>query len=303
MGDVLFNGGGLVAVEMDGNGTCTIEGKKYPAIGFGTYPLQNETCFKAVGFAAKTGYRIIDTATFYDNYESIAHALQKQPRDQFYLISKVWPNAQTAKKLVKDVEGALKRLNTSYLDAYLIHWPNHTIPIEETLTALDGLRKQGKIRHIGLSNVTVNHLRRAQEVGVPITWVQIEMHPFFYDAELLSYCQAHSIGVQAWAPLGRGRLAEDPLLKSIGQKHGKTAAQVALRWSLQHGCLPLPGSSSESHIEQNMAVLDFTLSAEEMTQIDKRAQNGQRTRIQSDRGMGFSDEFDFSYEECWPKKF
>ncbi len=236
------NGVHALSIEIIPDGKCQIEGKEYPVIGFGTYPLQNETCFKAVSHAAEFGYRIIDTATFYDNFEPIGKALKVFGRENFYVISKVWPDSQTPKKVINDIETTLTRLQTTYLDAYFLHWPNSAISIEDTLFAMEELRTSGKIRHIGLSNVNVNHVKRALEVGIPISWVQVEMHPFFYDADLIEFCRAHSIGVQAWAPLGRGRLSNDPLLKEIGARYSKTASQVALKWIVQHGCLPLPGA-------------------------------------------------------------
>ena len=103
---------------------------------------------------------------------------------------------------------------------------------------MDALRREKKIRHIGLSNVSVNHLKKALEVGVPITWVQVEMHPYFYDGALLEFCRENGIGVQAWRPLNLGKFGEDELLIEIGKKHGKTVSQVALRWIVQHGCVP-----------------------------------------------------------------
>lgn len=288
------------SVEVDSKkGTCRIAGIEYPIIGFGTYPLTGNVCTEAVEQAAKVGYRIIDTATYYRNFDGIAKALQNQDRDRFYIISKVWHDKQTPKDLRKDLNFTLEQLQTDYLDAYLLHWPNSEIPIEETLAAMDELRQDKKIRHIGLSNVSVNHVKRALELGIPITWVQIEMHPYFYDPKLLKFCQEHSIGVQAWAPLGRGRISEDALLARIGKKYGKTSSQVALRWIIQHDCMPLPGSKSEKHIRENMDVTDFILSKEEMEEIDRRAKVGERERFTIET-IGFEDEFDFSYEECWP---
>lgn len=288
-------------IEMQTNGTCKIEGKEYPAVGLGTYPFKGEECTHSVSLAAQIGYRIIDTATYYDNFEAISQALQSFDRRDFYLISKVFPESQTPEGLRKDLQSTLKRLNTSYLDAYLLHWPNHKIPIEQTLHTMNELSAEGLIRHIGLSNVTVNHLKRALEVNVPISWVQVEMHPVFYDAELLNFCKKHSIIVQAWRPLNLGQTREDKLLSKIGKKHGKTACQVALRWILQHGCMPLPGSKNEAHLRQNLGVLDFKLSKDEMMEIDQRALTGTRFRLTLEYGVGFADEFDFAYEECWPK--
>lgn len=296
----LFAEGNPIEVDIK-RGLCRIDAIDYPIVGFGTYPLTGEVCTEAVKEAVKIGYRIIDTATYYYNFDAIAGALKSQDRSNFYIISKVWHDMQAPAGLRKDLDLTLKQLQTDHLDAYLLHWPNSKIPIEQTLLTLEEMRRDKKIRHVGLSNISVNHLKRAMELGVAINWVQIEMHPYFYDPELLNFCQEHSIVVQAWAPLGRGRICEDQLLTKIGNKYRKTASQVAIRWIIQHGCLPLPGSKNQKHMRENKEVVDFLLSKEEMEEIDQRAKGGERERF-SKRSIGFSDEFDFSYEECWPKK-
>lgn len=289
-----------MAIEINANGSCHIDGKKYPAVGFGTWPLKGDVCYQAVLDASEAGYRIIDTATFYGNFKEVGRALKKMGRERFYLISKVWPTSQTPEGLQEDIEMTLDQLQTTYLDAYLLHWPNSKIPIEDTLNEMNQLKKVGLIRHIGLSNVTVNHMKRIFEVNIPITWVQEEMHPCFYDPDLLKLCQKHSIALQAWAPLGRGRLSEDVLLQSLGKKYRKKAAQIAIKWVLQHHCLPLPGSTNIDHMRQNMDIGDFEISAHDMEEINKRASEGQRERYVGMTAIGLSDEFDFSYAECWP---
>lgn len=289
------------SIEVDGRGSCRIEGVDYVAVGFGTYPFRGKVCVDAVEQAVKAGYRIIDTATYYENFEAIAEVIKKQKREQFYIISKVWRDEHAPADVRKDLDFTLTQLGTDYLDAYLLHWPNSEIPIEETLAAMEELRRAKKIRHIGLSNVTVNHLKRALEIGVPIKWIQVEMSPFFYDPELLEFCRKKSIVVQAWGPLGRGRIHQASVLEKIGKKHGKTASQVAIRWIVQHGCIPLPGSKEERHIQENIAIRDFSLSPEEMEEINVKARAGKRQRMVKE-AVGFSDEFDFSYEECWPNR-
>ncbi len=280
-------------------GICQIEKKLYPAVGFGTYPLTGKTCQEAVMEAITRGYRIIDTATRYKNFDAIAKALHNKPRDLFYLISKVWHDKQTTCSVYDDVTATLKQLEVDYLDAYLVHWPNSQVPIEETLGAMDTLRCEKKIRHIGLSNVTTSHLQRALECQIPITWVQTEMHAHFFDPHLLTFCKTHGIGMQAWSPLGRGAIKEDPLLKVIGERHSKTATQIALKWIVQHGCIPIPNSSNPEHIQSNQDIYDFMLSAEEMHSIDLQAAHGTRLRPKKEH-IGFQDEFDFSYAQCWP---
>lgn len=165
---------------------------------------------------------------------------------------------------------------------------------------MESMRCEGLLHHIGMSNVTINHLVRALEVKVPISWVQVEMHPQYYDPELLAFCKKHSIVLQAWAPLGRGRLKDDHLLSRIADKYAKTAPQIALKWYVQHEALPLPSSKNPEHISQNLEISGFSLTHEEMEEIDQQAKNGERERVTEETGVGFTDEFDFSYEECWP---
>jgi diketogulonate reductase-like aldo/keto reductase len=281
--------------------TCQIDGIKYAAVGFGTFPLKDKTCFTAIEIALECGYQIIDTATYYENFDPISDALKKYERSNFYLISKVWPNSHTCQLLREDLKLTLEKLGTSYLDAYFLHWPNSTISIEETLSTLEDFRVNQLIRHIGMSNVNVNHLKRALELKIPITWVQVEMNPFYYDPELLTFCKNNNIAIQAWGPLGRGRINDDTLLANLGKKYGKTSSQIAIKWIIQNGCIPLPGSKTPKHIKENIEIKDFVLNEEEMQLINERARNGQRERVTLDMGAGFADEFDYSYEECWPK--
>lgn len=280
--------------------SCKINQQEMPAIGFGTYPLTGEVCTDAVDEAIKTGYRIIDTATYYENFPALAKSLKKQDRSSLYIISKVWHDKHDPKGLKEDLEQTLMQLDTNYLDAYLLHWPNSGIPIDSTLQTLEKLREEKQIRHIGLSNVSINHLKKALTYNIPITWVQVEMHPHFCDFDLLEFCSNHSVIIQAWRPLNLGRISEDENLCEIGRKYKKTACQIALKWIIQHGCIPLPGSQNATHIQENMDLFDFSLSDEEMDLIDENARKGKRFRLTKEHGLGFADELDFSYEECWP---
>jgi 2,5-diketo-D-gluconate reductase B len=202
---------GAVTVDMK-RGVCQIGTEHFPMVGLGTYRLLGDVCARVIQEAVQVGYRIIDTATFYHNFDGFAAALKKLDRSQLYIASKVWHDKQSPEDLGKDLEATLKQMNTELLDAYFLHWPNSKIPIENTLAAMQKWQKAGKIRHIGLCNVSVNHLKRALEVGIPIDWVQIEMHPFFCDGPLLAFCKQHQIAIQAWRPLDVGRVSEDGLL-------------------------------------------------------------------------------------------
>lgn len=289
------------SATLDFEGNLHIRDQALSAVGFGTYPLKEKVCTAAVSEALQQKYTILDTATFYDNFEAIASAMKGHKRENIYLISKVWHDSHTKKGVEQDFKDTLERLCTPYLDAYLLHWPNSKVPIEETLGALETLRKKDEIRDIGLSNVTVNHLKRALEVGVPITWVQVEMHVDFVDEALLDFCRENGLIVQAWRPLNLGKVCKDYMLSEIGKPYGKKASQVALRWIIQKGVLPLPGSSNPEHIAENRNLFDFSLTADEMEAINQRARKGKRARLKLEQGMGFEDEFDFSYQDCWPK--
>lgn len=282
------------------NCTVSIHGQVCPAVGLGTYRLTGKTCEKTVQEAIHLGYKIFDSATFYENLEAVGKGIQGHPREDLYIISKVWHNKLKRSDIFADLSETLRLLKSDYLDLYLVHWPNSLVPIAETLGAMEELRQSKKIRHIGLSNVNVNHLKKALTLGIPISWVQVEMHPFFYDPLLVNFCVDHGIGVQAWRPLDLGRLQNDKLLTSLGKTHNKTPCQIALRWIIQNGCVPVPGSKNPLHLSENFMVSDFSLSEQEMALINQRAASGQRYRITLEHGLGFADEFDFSYEECWP---
>lgn len=288
-------------ISVDGLGQCLIEGKAYPALGFGTYKLQDATCTEALIKAISIGYRIIDTATYYHNFEAIGKALKTVNREEIYLISKVWHDQQRAQNLESDFHRALEKMDTTYLDAYFIHWPNSQIPIEETLGAMDALKKQKKVRHLGLSNVTVHHVQRALDVGIPIDWVQIEMNPYFFDEKLYAFCTEHQIAFQAWAPLGQGRAADNSLLIEIGKCYGMTPSQVALSYLLGKKVVPLVKSSNKERMQENWDARRFSLPLSEIQKIDSQAKLGKRYIINPEK-CGFSDEFSFTYDECWPKK-
>jgi len=282
------------------NALCKIDNVSYPPLGFGTYPLKGKECQQAVELAFNSGYRIFDTAAYYQNFDALKAAFATCQRQDCYLISKVWHDSLTPQDLQKDLHSTLKSLNTDYLDAYLIHWPNSQVPIEITLSAMETLKKQGKVRHLGLSNVTVNHLKKAVQLNVPLSWIQVEMHPFFYDKPLLEFCQQNALIIQAWRPLNLGYVQQDPLLQALANKYRKTPCQIALRWILELNALPLPSSKKKAHIQENFQIFDFSLTKEDCSQISQRAAQGKRFRLSKERGLGFTDEFDFSYEQCWP---
>ncbi len=246
-------------------------GKAMPALGLGTWQLTGDVCTAAATKALGLGYTHIDTADFYGNHAEIAQALANasRKRGELFLTSKVKPFDLRHDDLKASAARLLEELKTEYLDLLLIHWPNKEIPMAETFTALAELVAEGKARHIGVSNFTVRHLTEALQVSkVPIAVNQVEFHPGLYQKELLAFCKEHDILVTAYSPLGRGGLTDDAALAAIGEAHGKSAGQVALRWLHQHGIVAIPKASSEAHLKENMDIFDFSLTDEEMARID-----------------------------------
>jgi len=273
----------------------------FPPIGFGTDRLQDEICERAIRTAFDLGYRAFDTATMYNNFEAIGKALQTINRNDVFLVSKVWPDQQAGKKLLMDLESTLQKLQVDYLDAYLLHWPDSRLSLDEIIENLNLVVAQQKVRFIGLSNVNIHHIKKAIERGFPVSVVQNEMNPHFLDTELLDFCHQKNILVQCWSPLTRCSINQDKLLLSLAQKYNKTPSQIALRWIIQHQCMPIPRSKAPNHIADNIDVFDFQLSDSDFEIINQKAKNGPRLRITEEMGMGFIDEFDFAYEDCWPK--
>ncbi|MCH9611800.1 MAG: 2,5-diketo-D-gluconic acid reductase A [Chlamydiia bacterium] len=271
-----------------------------PPIGYGTYRQKGVLCADNVKRAIDCGYRVIDTATLYENMDAVGKGIQGYERGALYIISKVWPNLHTREGIQRDLEQTLDQLQSDYLDAYLLHWPDSKARITPIIETMKEAIKAGRLRHFGVSNVNVNHLKRLLEFDIPITWVQNEIHPNYINKELVAFCKAHEIGLQAWRPLAHGEIIEDKELLQIGKRYGKTPAQVALRWAVQLGVIPLPGSKTAERIKENFTIFDFALSAEEMALITNRAEQGIPYRLSDPDRYGFTDEFDFSYEECWP---
>jgi len=246
-------------------------GQPMPALGFGTYQLTGDTARQAVGHALEVGYRHIDTAMMYDNHVAVGRGLAEAgvDRAEIFLVTKIWHDRLRRTDLLADAEQALNELGTDYVDQLLIHWPNSRIPIGETLGAMKELHDAGKTRTIGVSNFTVDHLRQARDAGeVPLAANQVECHPYLAQPELHAFCRQHAIAMVAYRPLGRGEVCDDPVLGEIGRKHGRTAAQVALRWLLQRGLAAIPRSSTPRHIEENWQALGFELDDDDRARID-----------------------------------
>lgn len=249
-----------------------------PQLGLGTWTLRGSECEQTVRRALDLGYRHIDTAEMYENEEAIGRAIASVDRDELFLTSKVWPDHLHAEDVRHACQESLGRLNTDYLDLYLIHWPNSSVPMEETIGALRRLVEDGRIRAWGVSNFTRSHLEEARGYGT-VAVNQVELHPFFNQRHLAEYCAGIGVPVTAYRPLAKGRVNHDHALSGLALRHGRSPAQVALRWSIQHGHLAIPRTTDARHLRENIEVFDFHLDASEMVRIDALPQGNRLVAI------------------------
>ncbi|NCE15322.1 aldo/keto reductase [Enterococcus gallinarum] len=251
-----------------------------PELGFGTWQTPNgDVAVSAVKKALEVGYRHIDTAQGYKNEDSVGQAIKESgiPREEIFLTTKLWNENHSYDLVLSSFEESLKKLQTDYIDLFLIHWPN---PVKfrdnwqsanaETWRAMEELYQTGKIKAIGVSNFLPHHFEELKKTATIFPMVnQIFLAPGELQKEVVSYCQEHNVLLEAYSPLGTGKIFDVPEMQELSDKYGKTIAQIAIRWSLQHGFLPLPKSVTPSRIEENLAVFDFELSDEDMQRIDQ----------------------------------
>lgn len=256
-----------------------------PILGLGVYkatePGEVES---AIHTAFKAGYRAIDTASVYKNEDGVGRAIRSSrlSRDEIFVTTKVWNNAQRVGDIIGAFNRSLERLQLDYIDLYLIHWPVSGCYLE-TWKELIKLYAAGKVKAIGVSNFDAYQLNELISItGITPAVNQIEFHPYNYPAELLNYCQEHNIVVQAYAPLARGAYLEDEVLKAIGDRHNKTSAQVGLRWSIQKGVSVIPKSTNPERIISNCDIFDFSLTDIEMELIDELNKNQKYSSIPED---------------------
>lgn len=247
------------------------DGTAMPLLGFGTYQIPNGgACYRAVRHALDVGYRHIDTAAFYGNEEDVGRAVRDSglARADLYVTTKLWNSDQGYDSALRAFERSLKQLGLDYVDLYLVHWPEPG-KRADSWRALEEIRKRGHCRSIGVSNYTVRHLeellRSAQVMPVNN---QVEFSPFLYQRKLLEFCAAKGISLTAYCPLTHGEKLDHPAIAQIGAKYGKTGAQVLLRWALQHNVVAIPKSARNERIEENAALYDFELDANEMARLD-----------------------------------
>lgn len=268
-------------MEKNLQATTTLHnGTKMPWFGIGVFKVEEGSeLVSAVKSAIKHGYRSIDTAAIYENETSVGQAIQeglletKISREDLFVTSKVWNADLGYEATLAAFETSVNKLGLEYLDLYLIHWPVKG-KYKEAWRALEALYKEERVKAIGVSNFQIHHLEDLMEEAEMKPMVnQVEFHPFLNQKELRRFCREHNIQMEAWSPLMQGQLLDNPVLKEIADKHGKSVAQVILRWDLQHDVVTIPKSTKEHRIIENATVFDFELTKEDMARIDALNQN------------------------------
>ncbi|HEY8617425.1 aldo/keto reductase [Phenylobacterium sp.] len=244
------------------------DGNVMPQLGLGVWQSPADITAEVVRTALAAGYRSIDTAAIYRNEAAVGEGVRASglARDEIFVTTKLWNDEQGYDSALRGFESSLKRLGLDYVDLYLIHWP---APGQgrylDTWRALLRLREEGRARSVGVSNFMPEHLRRiVGETGEAPALNQVELHPRFQQTDLRSVHASLGIATEAWSPLGQGRLLEDPVVRQAAEKHGRTAAQVIIRWHLDNGLIVIPKSVNETRIRANFDVFDFQLDEEDL---------------------------------------
>lgn len=264
------------------------DGTTIPSIGFGTYLLNGQFGKNAIIDALHRGYRLLDSAFNYENEGAIGAAVRASgiPREEIIVTSKLPGRRHAYNQALVTIEESLFRTGLDYIDIYLIHWPNPKQGLYiEAWQALVEAQKRGYVKTIGVCNFILEYLDNIIEAtGVTPAINQIELHPYFNQAEQRAYDAAHGIIDEAWSPMARGNhVFTDPILTDIAAAHGKTITQIILRWHLQLGTLPLPKAKSEAHQKENLDVFNFSLSDDEMNRINALSRPDGRNKDQDPR--------------------
>ena len=258
-----------------------------PQLGYGVWKVPNEEAQTAVEQALETGYRLIDTAKIYGNEQGVGNAIANSnvPREDLFITTKVWNADQGYENTLRAFDESLEKLGLDYVDLYLIHWPTPKYDAYvETYKALEKLYKEGRTKAIGVCNFDIEHLQRImEECEVKPTVNQVECHPYLQQKELKEFCQQHDIIIEAYSPLMNGtKVMENEVIQEIANQHGKTPAQVILRWHIQSDVIVIPKTVTPSRMEENLNVFDFELSAADLNKIANLDRNERHNSIPSE---------------------
>lgn len=265
--------------------TVTANGASIPALGFGTWKLEGDDAVRMVRHALSAGYRHIDTAQIYGNEAEVGEALKTSgvPRQDIFLTTKVWVKNFKTANFAPSVEESLQKLKTDYVDLLLLHWPSPVIPLEDQIASLNAVKKSGKVRHIGVSNYSTALLAQARELSPsPFVTNQVEYHPYLDQSKVIAATHAAGMCLTAYSPMAAGKVLNEPLLKDVAAKYGKSVPQVVLRWIVQQGHVVLSKTANEERATNNLAIFDFELTMDEMAAISGLAHPDGRT-ISPDR--------------------
>jgi diketogulonate reductase-like aldo/keto reductase len=251
-------------------------GVEMPWLGLGVFrSKEGPEVETAVKCSLATGYRSIDTAAAYQNERGVARAIKESgvPREEIFLTTKIWNSDQGYQSTFRAFEDSLEKLQTNYIDLYLIHWPKGELSVE-TWKAIEELYEQGRIRAIGVSNFLVHHLKHLMENSRIVPMVnQVEFHPRLIQPDLLKFCLDNQIQLEAWRPIMEGKVNDIPVFQALSMKYQKSPVQIVLRWDIQKRVVTIPKSVTPERIIHNADIFDFELSAEDMAKIDKLDKN------------------------------
>ena len=254
------------------------KGFTIPIVGLGTWALRGRECARITEQAIRLGYRHIDTAQMYDNERDVGDGVRASGRRSDVMVTtKVAPTMLAPPDLERSVKESLAKLRLEVIDLLLIHWPNPRVPLAETLGAMAKMKREGFAGQIGVSNFTVALLEEAHKVTTePLVCNQIECHPFLDQDKVIAACKSHGMAVVAYSPIARGNAKGNQVLERIGEAHGRTAAQVCLRWLTQQGIVVIPRTSKVERLAENLANLEFDLTDAEIKEIAGLARRGSR---------------------------
>ncbi len=245
-------------------------GANIPLLGLGTWDIRGDVCKRIVEQALRLGYRHVDTAQAYENEREVGEGVRNSgvPRDQIHVTTKVWWTQLSPADFLRSTRESLAKLKLDYVDLLLIHWPNPSVPLDQTIAALCKAKRDGMTKHVGISNFPTALIDQAVQYSTePIATNQVEMHPYLDQSKVLAACKANGIAVTAYSPIVRGKAGDDPVLAKIGRAHKKSVAQVCLRFLVQQGVVVIPRTSKVERLSENSEIFDFELSPAEMAEI------------------------------------